>query len=235
MRNYVVVIPAYQPMDTFHHYVNELLQEEVAQVIIVDDGNEERYDNLFEQLKQSPNCIVLHHERNHGKGAALKTAFGHYLEHFSHLAGVVTADADGQHLIKDVLEVGDRLQSMDHGFILGTRVFDRKEMPTRSFIGNTITSRIFQVLFGKYIGDTQTGLRGITKAELDEVLQLRGSHFDFEMNMLIFMINSKKRVVRVDIEAVYAEEHTSTYHTYADSVKIAGLIAKAYLNQSLTE
>lgn len=231
MRNYVVVIPAYQPMDTIHLYINELLQNYVARVIVVDDGNEEIYDELFEQLEQFERCTVLRHETNRGKGAALKTAFTYYLEYYSHHAGVVTADADGQHLIKDVLRVGDHLDSMENGFILGTRVFDRKDMPVRSFIGNTITSQVFSLLFGKYIGDTQTGLRGITTNELEWVVHLKGSNFDYEMNMLIAMVQNDSRVVRVDIEAVYADEYFSTYSTYVDSVRIAGQLARGYFNK----
>lgn len=231
MRNYVVVIPAYQPMDTIHLYINDLLQNQVARVIVVDDGNDEDYDNLFEQLEQFKRCTVLRHETNKGKGAALKTAFTYYLKHYFHHAGVVTADADGQHLIKDVLKVGDHLDRMGEGFILGTRVFYRKDMPVRSFIGNTITSQVFSMLFGKYIGDTQTGLRGITTKELEWVVHLRGSNFDYEMNMLIAMVQENSRIVRVDIEAVYAEEHFSTYNTYIDSVRIAGQLARGYINK----
>ena len=87
------------------------------------------------------------------------------------------------------------------------------------------------MLFGKYIGDTQTGLRGITTKELEWVVHLRGSNFDYEMNMLIAMVQENSRIVRVDIEAVYAEEHFSTYNTYIDSVRIAGQLARGYINK----
>lgn len=232
MRPYIVVIPAYQPMKELHHYVNELLKHKIAKVIVVDDGNLEEYEPLFEQLKQFERCIVLHHTANQGKGAALKTGFKYYLEHFSDLTGVVTVDADGQHRIKDILSVGNRVTAMNEGFVLGSRVFERENMPIRSYIGNTFTSHLFRILFGVYINDTQTGLRGITTSELARVNQLAGEHFDFEMNMLIAMIRQERRIVRVDIEAVYADEHTSTFDTYRDTVKIASLIAKKIIRRT---
>jgi glycosyltransferase involved in cell wall biosynthesis len=228
MRNFAVVIPAYRPKNDLPQYVNELIQQNVAHVIVVNDGNEEKYEDLFEQLAQFERCTVLHHEFNRGKGGALKTGFNHFLGYHSELFGVVTADADGQHLVKDVVTVGDHLAKERSDFILGVRDFERKNMPIRSFLGNTVTSRVFQGLFGMYIADTQTGLRGIATRELKWVVRLRGNHFEFEMNMLMNMINKEKRIVRVDIEAVYEDEHISHYDTYKDSVRIAGQMVKEY-------
>ena len=102
-------------------------------------------------------------------------------------------------------------------------------MPTRSLIGNTITSRIFQVLFGLYVRDTQTGLRGITMSELEWVLGLYGNHFEFEMNMLIHMVKRKCRIIQADIQAVYQEVHISHFNTYKDSVRIAGQMWKGFI------
>lgn len=221
MRDYAVIIPAYRPKEDLPQYVNHLIQEQVAQVIVIDDGNDADFDGLFQQLKQFERCTVLHHQENSGKGAALKTGFQYFLDHFSHLAGLVTADADGQHLVKYVLNVGDRVEKNKHGFVLGTRDFHRKDMPTRSFIGNKTTSRFFQILFGIYIKDTQTGLRGIATSEVNWVIRLKGNKFEYEMNMLINMLKKRKRIVRVDIEAVYEEVHISYYNTYEDSFRIA--------------
>lgn len=229
MKKFAVVIPAYRPKENLPHYVSQLIQEQVAHVVVVNDGNDKTFKDLFDQLTQFERCTVLHHEENRGKGAALKTGFRFVLDHLSDLTGVITADADGQHLVKDVVSVGQQLIKNKDGFVLGTRDFDRKEMPARSFIGNTLTSRVFQGLFGLYIKDTQTGLRGIAMSELDWVVQLKGNQFEYEMNMLINMLRKKKRVVRVDIEAVYEEVHVSQYDTYSDSIRIAGRMLREYL------
>lgn len=231
MRDFVVVIPAYRPKKNLPEYVEQLIERQVPYVIVVDDGNGAEFDEVFEQLAQLARCSVLHHEMNSGKGAALKTGFQYFLNHLSHLNGLVTADADGQHLVKDVLSVGRRVEVNQSGFVLGARDFKRKDMPIRSFIGNKTTSRIFQVLFGLYVKDTQTGLRGIATSELDWVIRLRGDHFEFEMNMLINMLKKKKRIVRVDIEAVYEEVHISYYDTYMDSVRIARQMAREYIGK----
>ena len=231
MKNYAVIIPAYRPKEKLLQYVEALLQHNVAQIIVVSDGNNERYRELFHQLSSIEFCTVLYHKFNHGKGRSLKTAFKYFLKHYSALSGVVTADADGQHLVEDVLKVGEHLERNKEGFVLGIRDFERRNIPLRSLIGNVITSRVFQGLSGTYIKDTQTGLRGIATSELKWVMQLKGNHFDYEMNMLINMIKKKKRIVHVDIAAVYEEKHISYFNTYKDSVRIVEQIIREYFSK----
>lgn len=232
MKGYAIVIPAYEPSEELYWYIWELIQAEVAQVIVVDDGNDASYEALFNQIATIDRCAVLYHTENSGKGAALKTAIRYFLAYFPNLKGIVTADADAQHLIEDVLNVGNHLENMSDGIILGSRVYDSNNMPTRSLIGNTVTSRVFQLLFGLYLRDTQTGLRGITTNELEWVLALDGDHFEFEMNMLIKMVERKTRILQVDIQAVYKEVHISHFNTYKDSVRVAKQMAKGFFNKN---
>lgn len=232
MMNYAVVIPAFRPMRELPHYIDQLIQRGVPEIIVVNDGSESEYDEIFSVIENIKGCTVIKHDVNSGKGVALKTAFVYFLEHFSHLNGVVTADADGQHSVKDVLAVGERLTELEDGFVLGSRVFKKKHMPLRSWIGNRFTSLVFKLFFGAYIRDTQTGLRGITTNELEWVTQLSGDHFDYEMNMLIQMVCEQKRIIRVDIAALYEEEHTSHFETYRDAKRIARAILKHYFNMA---
>ncbi|PJH64184.1 glycosyltransferase, partial [Salmonella enterica] len=85
MRDFAVVIPAYRPNDMLPQYVNRLIKQGVQKVIVVNDGNEASYNELFQQLSQFERCIVLEHKYNSGKGAALKTGFSYFLEYHSDL------------------------------------------------------------------------------------------------------------------------------------------------------
>ena len=190
-------------------------------MLVVDDGNDAEYFALFQELAEMKGCTVLTHTENRGKGAGLKTGFRYFLTHLSELSGIVTADADNQHLVPDVLKVGDHLAGRQAGVILGSRNFRQKNVPVRSFIGNTFTSALIRVLFGRYIPDTQTGLRGIVTEEIPDLIKLSGDRFDYEMTMLIQLIKQKKEIIFLEIETVYEEEHISYYDTYADSLRIA--------------
>lgn len=68
-------------------------------------------------------CTVLTHEQNRGKGAALKTALRWYGAHEDGCAGIVTADCDGQHTVKDVRRVCEAMEACPGTLVLGCRDF----------------------------------------------------------------------------------------------------------------
>ena len=85
-----------------------------------------------------PNVQLLRHAVNLGKGAALKTAFNHVLCTYPELAGVVTADADGQHHPDDIERVAETLLARPDALVLGARTFG-EDVPLRSRFGNIAT------------------------------------------------------------------------------------------------
>ena len=70
--------------------------------------------------------------------------------------------------------------------ITGGRVFDNKNIPLRSRFGNKFTKIIFRLFSGVKINDTQTGLRGIPASLLPDLIKLKTTGYDFELDMLIF-------------------------------------------------
>jgi len=185
MKKCAVIIPVLNPAEDLIHYVAALLSNGVPQIIVVNDGSNKELIPIFEKLDAMERCTVLTHAVNRGKGRALKTAFAYFLEHFKDLVGVITADADGQHTVKDVCRIADALEGNDEGIILGVRDFDEVDIPKRSLIGNKLTSFIFRLLYGYNIKDTQTGLRGIPTNVLSSIIKLQGERYEYEMNMLI--------------------------------------------------
>ena len=102
----VAVVPAYNPGEALLRLVDALRGR--LSLLVVDDGSEDA--SVFERLPDGGGVTVLTHAANRGKGAALKTAFRHVVEHRPDAAGVVTVDADGQHLPADALKVAARLR-----------------------------------------------------------------------------------------------------------------------------
>ena len=68
----------------------------------------------------------------------MKTAFAYIQEHMPEEKGLITIDADGQHLVKDVIRVAEALQTHPDALVTGSRRFTGK-VPFRSRAGNTIT------------------------------------------------------------------------------------------------
>ncbi len=169
----------------------------------------------------APYIMLLTHEKNCGKGRALKTAMAYALEQLPDLAGCVTADSDGQHHAEDILRVGEALTENEDALILGVRTFEGMDVPWKSRAGNTITRFVFRLLTGISTQDTQTGLRGIPAALMRECLDLPGERFEFETQMLM-ACKDRFPVRDLPIRTIYdsAEHHSTHFDPFADSFKI---------------
>ena len=130
---------------------------------------------VFEELEKLEGCTVLRHEKNQGKGRAMKDAFAYILDQ-PRWAGcaVVTADADGQHSVEDVCAVGRTALEHPEELTLGVRDLTLPEVPPKSRVGNRLSSWAFRTLYGPRLEDTQTGLRGIPWDLLDWCRSIRG-------------------------------------------------------------
>lgn len=215
--NTVIVIPALNPDDKLIKLVKDL-KTSFSDIIIVNDGSES--DAIFQKIANE--CIVLTHNENKGKGEALKTALKYYQKELSQkYAGIITMDADGQHLLSDAINLSEVLEK-DDKFVLGTRLFNTKTTPFRNKLGNRITSRVFKMLYHVYLKDTQTGLRAIPNRLIDSLLNVHGSRFEYELNVLIALVKMNEEIRQVDIQTVYLENSNekSHFNVFKDSFRI---------------
>ncbi|MFH1644679.1 MAG: glycosyltransferase family 2 protein [bacterium] len=220
----IVIIPAYKPGENLISFTKNLIQKNLK-IVVVDDGSGVEYQNVFDQLKNL-NIIVLHHDRNLGKGRALKTGFNYCLNNVVDVFGVVTADDDGQHTFLDILKVVKRLKEKREELILGVRKFD-KEVPFRSKLGNFVTKYFFYLITGQWLQDTQTGLRGIPIQYLSKLVKIRGEGYEYEINVLL---NAKKLGIKIEqepISTIYLHGNTAShFNPIKDSIKIYWSIIK---------
>ncbi len=117
----IVIIPALNPDDCLVKIVDRLWEME-NQVIVVDDGSDEAYGDLFQSLEEK--CTVLHHAENRGKGEAIKTALEYIRTGPWECGAVGLMDADGQHLPEDMEKLLVRTVSSPEALILGIRRMD---------------------------------------------------------------------------------------------------------------
>ena len=214
-----IVIPAYEPTSALADLVGTL-SHDGRQIIVVDDGSSAAAKMTFERVAALPNVTVLVHAVNLGKGQALKTAFNHFLLHAAAGAvGLVTADADGQHLAADIRRVAERLEQSPSALVLGSRGFDGR-VPLRSRVGNTVTRGVFRLLLGRPIVDTQTGLRGVPRSFLPDLLAIEAGRYEFELEMLVRATAKELPIVEVPIETVYGGAGQSHFNPLRDSLRI---------------
>jgi len=216
-----VIIPAYQPGPELEKLVRALRSAPGRELIIVDDGSTGDSAAVFSALAALPNVHLLRHAANLGKGQALKTAFNYFLTNMSpEYPGVVTADADGQHLPEDIEKVGQALLKKPRALSLGIRAF-KGPVPARSLLGNALTRLVFRVFSGRPLRDTQTGLRAVPRDFLKELLKIPPQGYEFELEMLLLAVRSRMEIKEIPIKTVYLgnNEH-SHFNPLWDSLRV---------------
>ncbi len=221
-----VLIPAYKPEgQRLVNLVKAVIADRYASVIIVDDGGGEEFADVFGVLEKM-GCIVVRHPENMGKGRALKTGLTEYQKRFPEGIGVVTADADGQHLPEDIARTAQALAENPDKLVLGCRTLGR-EMPLASRFGNKLTRGFFRLVSGVSVSDTQTGLRGIPAAFLDKIAALKGERYEFEMHMLLELKPMGLGHIEVPIQTIYLDGNQSSHF---NRIKDSFLIYKMFFS-----
>ena len=212
MEGIVIVIPALNPLQSFTSFVEQLKKIDIKKIVIVNDGSEEKYAPIFNELREQQQCIVLDHKQNKGKGRALKTGFDYILKHQKDVDGVLTVGAHGQHTIEDITLMSETVKVFSDGIVLGIRRFRSKEVSMLSFLGNRATTLLFGLLFRRRLLDIQTGLRYMPRSELVWLRKVSGEQFDFDTNMLVEAI--QRDVPIYEIPVGYAKLSKSSMMNY---------------------
>jgi len=222
-----IVLPSLDPDAKFIGVVDGLVQAGFEKIVVVDDGSKEENKHFFQKAAENPQVSLLVHEVNKGKGRALKDAFRYIADNMPEVCGAVTIDGDGQHLLPDIINCGNRLLNNPDKVILGCRDFDQEGVPQRSVTGNKFTARMFKLFFGIKITDTQTGLRAIPAKYFDDFCEIEGERFEYETNMLLQMKKLRIDFIEQTIATVYdPEDYSSHYNAFKDSYRIFKIMFK---------
>jgi len=224
------LIPAWQPGHHLTKLVHELAAHGFGAIVLIDDGSGPDFAHLFTSLESLPSVTVLRHAVNLGKGRALKTGFNHILAHLPQIAGIVTADADGQHTSADIVRVAQALDTTSARAVLGVRGFQHN-VPLRSRFGNTLTRLVFTFMTGARVTDTQTGLRAFPRATLPELLVLHGERYEYEMTVLAHLCRNGRRPLELPIQTIYIDQNrASHFDPVRDSMRIYFVLLRFYLS-----
>jgi glycosyltransferase involved in cell wall biosynthesis len=229
----IILIPAYKADHLLVQLVERITTSSQLQVVIVNDGSPAEFDSAYIAAAQFPRVTVLTHPVNLGKGAALKTGFRYIINLPPEITCVVTADADGQHTIPDILAVAEAAEKMPGAMIIGGRRFD-KDVPPRSMFGNTLTRWVLRIFFGINLYDTQTGLRGIPRSLLPELIDCPYDRYDLELEMLLIARRKRIRLVEIPIQTIYIEKNRSShFKPVRDSIQVYFVLLRGWISASI--
>ena len=219
-----LIIPAYKPGEALLALLARFRENDAFLPVVVDDGSGEAFRPIFDAVP--PGVALLRHPENRGKGAALKTAMRYVLDHCPECDLALTADADGQHRYEDILKVCETARRRPDALVLGSRQFEGT-VPLRSRFGNAVTRRVFAIVSGAKVFDTQTGLRAFGREAMARFCEVSGERYEYEINVLLSAAQAGIPIVEEKIETVYLDDNASShFNPFRDSLKIYLCILK---------
>lgn len=219
----VAVIPAFEAARSVGPVIDGLLAAWPGQagppaVIVVDDGS----SDATSERARAAGALVLRHEKNRGKGAALRTGLSRALALGADAA--VTVDADGQHPPEEALRL-----MMDEApataLVLGVRDLVRDAAPRANQISNAISNVFLSGFARRRLRDTQCGLR---RYPLPQALEVGASAdgYAFEAEIVLRAARAGWEIVERPARVVYPpeSERVSHFHVVRDPARIVARV-----------
>jgi glycosyltransferase involved in cell wall biosynthesis len=192
--------PCYNTADT----IGELVQRisvfiPLTDTFLVDDGST---DDTRAAIERS-GAHLLVHKQNRGKGEALRTGYAAVLER--DYDGLIALDADLQHLPEHLPEFLEAAPHFD--IVVGTRDYNRRNMPLVRWLTNLTTSAVVSALAGTRVRDSQSGYRYLSARAVRDV-PLATVKYDMESEQLIRAARMGMKIGEIPIETVYTGSHS---------------------------
>jgi glycosyltransferase involved in cell wall biosynthesis len=177
--NVIVVIPAYNEARFIGSTVLKALNY-ANKVLVLDDGSEDDTS----QLAEAAGAIVIRHDCNLGKGAALNT--GLLATRPMGADCVVTLDADGQHLPEEIHQIIAPIKAGKADLVIGSRYLEKhNHVPRTRLWGHKFFNTFTKLSSGVQASDSQSGFRAYSPTALESIcFTSQGFSVESEMQFL---------------------------------------------------
>jgi len=171
----VIIIPAYNEEKAIKDVVEGAIA--YGDVVVVDDGST---DNTATLAKKA-GAIVLNHQKNMGKGAAIKTGVKFVIDKGYDV--IVLMDGDGQHNPTHIKSLISRINGAQ--IVIGSRFMDDiSNMPLQRRFSNRITTYLLDYLTGYHLTDSQSGFKAINADHAQLLLKIPYDDYIYESELI---------------------------------------------------
>lgn len=214
-----ILMPVFNERATVEAAIDDALTAplpvESRELVLVDDGSTDGTRELLASREWPGNVKVVHHERNLGKGAAVRTALGHATGEFAAIL-----DADLEYRAADLADVLEPLVSGEANVVFGTRAWTSQSSFSFWYVvGNKAVTFATNVLYNCWISDVMTCHKAM-RTELFRSLPLRERGFAIEPEIAARVLRSGERIHEVPIHYRARSREAGKKLTTMDGVRV---------------
>jgi glycosyltransferase involved in cell wall biosynthesis len=214
-----ILMPVFNERATLEGAIDDALSAELPvasrQLIVVDDGSTDGTRELLRQVSWPENVLVVEHDRNRGKGAAVRTALSNATGEFAAIL-----DADLEYEAADLADLLEPLTDGRANVVFGTRAWASHSAYSFWYvIGNKAVTQATNVLFNCWISDVMT-CHKVMRTELFRSLRLRERGFGIEPEIAARVLKSGERIYEVPVTYAARSREQGKKLTALDGVRV---------------
>lgn len=212
--NLCVIVPTFNNEKTLRRVLDSLLPY-TSNIIVVNDGST---DSTAGILTGYPQLIHISHDRNLGKGMALRNGFKKALALGYRYA--VTIDSDGQHFASDLPVFLEEIEKNPDTLLIGSRNMTHDDVPKKSSFGNRFSNFWFWFETGIKLQDTQSGYRLYPLRLIPK--KYCTNKFEFEIEVIVRAAWKGIPVKNIPVQVLYdPNERVSHFRPFKDFTRIS--------------
>jgi glycosyltransferase involved in cell wall biosynthesis len=222
-----ILMPVYNERATVERAIAEVLEAELPvdfELIVVDDGSTDGTSEILAAREWDERTRLIVHDRNQGKGAAVRTALTDARGEFSAIF-----DADLEYDPNDLRQVIEPLIEGTASAVFGVRAFDGYTSHSFLYVlGNRGVTLVANVLFNVYIKDLMTCHKAI-RTDIFKSLPLRAKGFDIEPEIAARLLSRRERIYEVPVQYKARPSDEGKKLTSADGFRVVWTLLRCRL------
>jgi len=192
-----VIMPVFNEMKTIREIVKRVEDVDLEkEIILVDDYSTDGTRNILKGLERNPGIRVLFHDKNMGKGAALRTGFKHVTGDI-----VIIQDADLEYNPQEYHKLIKPIMDGRADVVYGSRFITTEERRVLLFwhtLGNSFITFISNIFTNLNLTDIETCYK-VFKAEVIRSLTIEENRFGFEPEITAKIAKKRCRIYEIGI------------------------------------